>query len=224
MVVGGESGSWHYDICEARSHYPFIDTTILFSWQVWRLWSRRLAIFKSDPLAAFSIWPSCCFFVPSAALGTKKQQEGPIWIGLGSPMIIEQSVRCDGLSLPPCWECPPSHCACALLNYLHSKYFHFIGTTWVGSQTHLGWFTKSISNKYQIREIVKLKVGDVINPNNATDDIRTINTSYDKGNFILCVPTYSTELGSTQPQGTKELTPEGNTILYEEIWKYTTNL
>ena len=22
---------------------------------------------------------------------------------------------------------PPSHCACALLNYLHSKYFHFIG-------------------------------------------------------------------------------------------------
>ena len=35
--------------------------------------------------------------------------------------------RCDGLSLPPCWECPPSHCARALLNYLHSKYFHFIG-------------------------------------------------------------------------------------------------
>ena len=37
------------------------------------------------------IWPSCCFFVPSAALGTKKQQEGQIWIGLlhmhrGNPM------------------------------------------------------------------------------------------------------------------------------------------
>ena len=28
------------------------------------------------------IWPSCCFYVPSAALGTQKQQEGQIWIRL----------------------------------------------------------------------------------------------------------------------------------------------
>ena len=79
-----------------------------------------------------------------------------------------------------------------------------IGTTRVGSLTPLGWFTKSISNKYQSREIVKLKVGDVIYPNNSPDGITTINTSYDKDTFILCVPTYSTELGSTQPHGTKE--------------------
>ena len=77
-------------------------------------------------------------------------------------------------------------------------------TTWVGSLTTLVWFTKSISNKYQSREIVKLKVGDVISSNNQSDGITTINTSYDKDNFILCVPTYSTELGSTQPHGTKE--------------------
>ena len=32
-------------------------------------------------LSPIQIWPSCCFFVPSA-LGTKKQQEGQIWIGL----------------------------------------------------------------------------------------------------------------------------------------------
>ena len=52
--------------------------------------------------------------------------------------------------------------------------------------------------------MVKLKVGDVIYPNNPSDGITTINTSYDKDNSILCVPTYSTELGSTQPHGTKE--------------------
>ena len=68
---------------------------------------------------------------------------------------------------------------------------------WVGSLTPLGWFTKSISNKYQSREIVKLKVDDVINPNIPPGDITTMNTSYDKDNFILCVPTYSTKLGST---------------------------
>ena len=52
-------------------------------------------------------------------------------------------------------------------------------------------------------------------PNNPPDGITTINTSYDKDNLILCVPMYSTELGSTRHQG--------NTILYEEIWKYTQN-
>ena len=61
-------------------------------------------------------------------------------------------------------------------------------------------------------------MGDVINPNNPPDDIKTINTSYDKCNFILWVPTYSTELSSTQPYGTKE-TP----FLNEEIWEYTQN-
>ena len=43
----------------------------------------RLSRFCGSPI---QIWPSCCFFVPSeaslAALGTKKQQEGQIWIGL----------------------------------------------------------------------------------------------------------------------------------------------
>ena len=67
----------------------------------------------------------------------------------------------------------------------------------------LDCFTKSISNKYQSREIVKLKVGDVIYPNNPPDGI-TINTSYDMDNFILCVPTFDNELGSTQPRDTKE--------------------
>ena len=41
--------------------------------------------------------------------------------------VMKYVSGCDGLSLPPCWEYPPSHCARALLNYLHSKYFHFIG-------------------------------------------------------------------------------------------------
>ena len=85
-----------------------------------------------------------------------------------------------------------------------TSWYGLIGTTWVGSLTPLGWFTKSISNKYQSREIDKLKVGDVIYPNNPPDGITTINTSYDKDNFIFCVPTYSTELGSTQPHSTKE--------------------
>ena len=57
----------------------------------------------------------------------------------------------------------------------------------------------------------------MINPNHLPGDITTTNISYDKNNFILCVPTYSTELGSTHPHGTNE------TQFYMKIWKYTQN-
>ena len=48
---------------------------------------RGNSVYMVSPI---QIWPSCCFFVPSAetsqahcaALGTKKQEEGQIWIGL----------------------------------------------------------------------------------------------------------------------------------------------
>ena len=49
------------------------------------------------------IWPSCCFFVPSAAslaaLGTKKQQEGQIWIGLQ-----RHAEHCVQAARALCWE------------------------------------------------------------------------------------------------------------------------
>ena len=203
MVVGGESGSWHYDIYVKPAVTTHLLTPPFYS-------LGRCGACDPDG-SPYSNLTLLLLFRSERCARNEEAARGSD--------LNRTRVANDYRAVCPGWRWRWLYCTDE-----YTSWHGLIGTTWVGSQTHLGWFTKSISNKYQIREIVKLKVGDVINPNNATDDIRTINTSYDKGNFILCVPTYSTELGSTQPQGTKELTPEGNTILYEEIWKYTTNL
>ena len=91
-----------------------------FFYDVTETWTRHNVVRLATVIATSSIFRhGAVTKCSSGFVGRERPKPLPTYI-----LILQ--CRCDGLSLPPCWECPPRHCARALLNYLHSKYFHFI--------------------------------------------------------------------------------------------------
>ena len=130
-------GQWHHQTIHGPAiNAPCWNTGVRYRYSLWiNKWWSRLSANQIARLLISSVPNPCIVHQRHYTLPwVRDRSHAALPVCLQHVQVHNQS-NCDGLSLPPCWECPPppppppppSHCARAVLNYLRSKYFHFIG-------------------------------------------------------------------------------------------------